>query len=75
MKKCSNCGEIFEWNNDVIVAEDGMYTNYFHEECVTLYPTGYVAYVDGDYLGEVNSEADMAFSVFEPGDYEEEVKD
>lgn len=66
LKKCSACDDYFEWNDDVIVVDD----KFYHRDCVTLYPTGYVAYLDDEYLGETeNDDGDAAFEILEDGEY------
>lgn len=46
--ECASCMEPFKWDEDVIKVKD----EYYHEKCVTLYPTGFVAFLDDDCLGE-----------------------
>lgn len=36
-KKCQSCLEKFKWDDEVIEVRD----EYYHKDCVTLYPTGY----------------------------------
>ena len=58
MKECKYCEEEFVWDDDVILVNDELY----HKDCVKLYPTGYVVYVDDEFLGESeNDEGSMAY--------------
>jgi len=66
VKKCDECSETFNWNDDVVNVEN----RYFHRKCVDIVPVGYVAYVDGEFLGEVEYE-DMACLILNDGDYVE----
>jgi hypothetical protein len=52
MNKCEACEDSFEWNDNVIIINDKL----FHKDCVTLYPTGYVAFIDDECLGETENE-------------------
>jgi len=66
LKKCGACVEAFNWDDDVILVNDEIY----HKDCVTLYPTGYFAMLDGDPLGETeNEDGSMAFFELEAGEY------
>ena len=64
MKKCDECTEVFKWDDDVVNV-DG---RYLHKKCVELVPNGYVAYVNDEYIGEVEYE-DSAFLILNDGDY------
>jgi len=69
LKKCGACSETFSWDNDVIEVD----RNYYHKDCVTLYPVGYFAMLDDEPLGETeNDDGSMAFEILEDGEYEEE---
>lgn len=46
--ECAACNDAFTWNDDVILVNDELY----HKDCVKLYPTGFVVYLDGEFLGE-----------------------
>ena len=60
IRKCKACDDEFVWNNDVIVVEDNLY----HKDCVNLYPTGFVAYIDDEYLRETeNDDGQMACEI------------
>lgn len=50
--ECQACKESFEWNEQVILVNDELY----HKDCVTLYPTGFVAFLDDECLGETENE-------------------
>ncbi|MBL1228170.1 hypothetical protein IW492_02850 [Enterococcus sp. BWB1-3] len=64
--ECAACLEPFEWNDEVIEVRD----DYYHKDCVTLYPIGYVAFLDEDCLGETeNDDGQMACSIFDEGQY------
>ena len=66
LKKCGACEETFDWDDDVILVNDEIY----HKSCVTLYPTGYFAMLDGEPLGETeNEDGSMAFCELEAGEY------
>ena len=69
LKRCKACEETFTWNEDVILVNDDVY----HKDCVSLYPTGYVAYIDDEFLGETeNEDGSSAYDILEEGEYEEE---
>ena len=56
--ECSACKDPFVWDDDVILVNDELY----HKDCVTLYPTGFVAFLDDQCLGETdNEDGSMAF--------------
>ncbi|KQL17664.1 hypothetical protein [Cytobacillus solani] len=62
MSKCASCEDEFVWNDDVIIVEDNLY----HKDCVTLYPTGYVAFIDDEFLGETeNDDGQMAYEIID----------
>lgn len=64
MKKCNECLETFNWDDHVVNVED----QYFHKECVTLYPMGYIAFANEQPIGEVEYD-DMACLILNDGDY------
>jgi len=69
MKQCAACSENFQWNDEVIKADD----QFYHEKCVELYPTGYVAFVDDVFIGETeNDDGQSAYEIFDEGEYEED---
>lgn len=38
----------------------------YHKDCVTLYPSGFVAFIDGEYLGETeNDDGQMACEIID----------
>lgn len=58
----------FQWNDDVVVVDD----EFYHKDCVELYPTGYYAMLDGEPLGETeNDDGQPAYDIFSEGEYEE----
>lgn len=62
MKACIACEEKFKWDDDVIDVADNLY----HKDCVNLYPTGFVAYLDDEFLGETeNEDGQMAFEIID----------
>ena len=64
--KCSVCNGYFNWDDDVVIVDD----EYYHKNCVELYPTGQFAMLDDEPLGETeNDDGDMAFEIFEDGEY------
>lgn len=66
VKQCEACSEPFQWDDDVIEVKD----NYYHKNCVELYPTGYFAMLDDEPLGETeNDDGSMAFEVLEDDEY------
>lgn len=67
MKTCNECLEVFKWDDDVVNVED----IYFHKDCVELVPSGYVAFANDEFIGEVEYE-DSAFQVLNEGDYLED---
>jgi len=68
-KQCAACSENFQWDDDVVEVRD----EFYHKDCVELYPTGYVAYLDYECLGETeNDDGQPAYDVFKEGEYEED---
>lgn len=66
LKKCGACEEIFNWDDDVIIVSDEIY----HKDCVDIYPNGYFAMLDGEFLGETeNEDGGMAICELEEGEY------
>ena len=62
MNKCAACEYKFEWNDQVVIVDDDLY----HKDCLTLYPTGYYAYVGGEPLGETeNEDGQMAYQIID----------
>lgn len=60
MSKCGACSKHFRWTDDVVVVND----NFYHKDCVSLYPTGYVAFIGDDCLGETeNDDGQMAIEI------------
>jgi len=59
---CKACEEKFEWNDIVVVVEDTPY----HKDCLSLYPSGYVAFLDDEFLGETeNEDGELAFEIID----------
>ncbi|MGM7635653.1 hypothetical protein [Bacillus sp. Hm123] len=52
MPKCMACEDKLKWNDDVIIVNEKLY----HTDCVTLYPTGFMAFIDDECLGETDNE-------------------
>lgn len=67
MKRCEECHETFRWDDDVVNVDD----RYYHKECVQLFPSEYVVYVNDDYIGVVEYE-DMACCILDSDDYLED---
>ncbi|WP_079709731.1 hypothetical protein [Paraliobacillus ryukyuensis] len=66
LKKCGACNEEFNWDDDVVEVNG----EFYHKDCVTLYPTGYFAMLDDEPLGETeNDDGNMAFEILEEGEY------
>lgn len=64
--KCASCMDPFKWDDDVIEVRD----EYYHKDCVTLYPTGLVAFLDDSCLGETeNDDGSMDCILFDEGQY------
>ena len=61
-KECTACENLFIWNDEVILVNDELY----HKDCVTLYPTGFVAFLDDQPLGETENEDGSAASDYIP---------
>lgn len=61
-KCCKACDDPFNWNDDVIEVSDDLY----HKDCVTLYPTGFVAFIGDECLGETeNEDGQMACEIID----------
>ena len=66
LKECAVCGDPFKWSEDVVVIDDTLR----HTRCVTLHPSGYVAFVGDEYIGETeNDNGDMAFEILDDGEF------
>lgn len=60
--KCKACDDEFQWQDKVIIVNDNLY----HKDCVTLYPTGFVAFLDEECIGETeNEDGQMAFEIID----------
>lgn len=72
-KKCPECEEEIKWDDNIFAGEDG---EFYHAECVTAYPTGYSLFgLDGDYITNSEDDEDMAISVLNLGEYNDEVEE
>jgi hypothetical protein len=61
-KCCKACDETLKWDDDAIIVGDDLY----HKDCVQLYPIGFVAYIDDEYLGETeNEDGQMAYEIID----------
>lgn len=66
LKRCEACDETFNWDDITIQVDD----DYYHEECVELYPTGYCAFIGEEYLGETeNDKGSLASSILSKNEY------
>ena len=73
IKRCPECKEEIMWNDDIFIGEDG---NGYHKECVTAYPIGYTLFgLDGDFITNSDDSENMAISVLELGEYNDEVEE
>lgn len=71
MKKCDECGEVFEWDNSVICVEEK--DEIYHRECVNVFPIAYGVMISDDWIGETECENGVAaFEVLPEGEYREE---
>lgn len=62
MSKCAYCDDLFKWDDEVIIVNDYIY----HKDCLTLYPTGYVAFIGDDCIGETeNEDGQMAYELID----------
>ena len=52
MSKCNACDDKFQWSDQVVVINDKPY----HKDCLTLYPIGYVAFLNDMPLGETEND-------------------
>lgn len=60
--KCAACSDPFEWDDTAVIVGDDVY----HNHCIDLYPTGFVAYIDGEWIGETeNDDGQMAYDVID----------
>lgn len=74
IKKCRECLEEIEELDEIISIDN----EYYHTDCVKLYPTGYIALThEGDMVGEVDDDSDgqLACLVLDEGEYLEEDDD
>lgn len=69
LKRCEACNDPFYESDVVIEVGDDVY----HKDCVELYTAGYVAYSDGNFLGETeNDDGTDACELFEEDEYLED---
>lgn len=67
--KCPICDEPFNQDDGTIEVRG----EYYHEDCVVLYPTVWCAFDGEEYLGVTeNDKGDPAFLVLDEGEYIEE---
>lgn len=64
--RCEACGEPFKWDDTLIKVNE----EHYHDDCVDLYPSGYVAFLKGDisdgFLGETeNHDGESAYEIYE----------
>lgn len=60
--ECKACDDKFKWDDDVIIVGNSLY----HKDCVTLYPTGFVAFIDDECIGETeNEDGQMAYEIID----------
>ena len=52
LAKCKECNEDFKWDSKIIIVNDEPYC----DDCVKLYPTGYVAFIGDDWIGETEND-------------------
>lgn len=66
LKKCGACEDSFNWLDEVVIVDDEPY----HKNCLTLYPTGYCAFLNGEYIGETeNEDGSEAYEIMDAGEY------
>lgn len=66
LKKCGACSEEFSWDDDVVEVKN----EFYHKDCVELYPIGYFAMLDDEPLGETeNDDGSMACLMMDEGEY------
>lgn len=62
MSKCVACEDKFKWDDEVVIVEDDLY----HKDCITLYPTGYFAFIGEEPIGETeNEDGQMACEIID----------
>lgn len=66
MRTCGECGQYFKWDDKVVIVDDEIY---LHKEHVELVPFEYAAYVNGEYVGEVDYEG-VAYMILDTDYYE-----
>lgn len=63
LKLCEACNEPFDWDDMVVVIEED---KLYHKECMQLYPIGFVAFINGDWIGETkNDDGQSAYEILE----------
>lgn len=66
LKVCPACDDYFEYDDRIVEVND----KFYHDKCVELYPTGYVAYLNDEFLGETeNEDGQSAYDFLEEGEY------
>lgn len=62
LKCCNACDDPFHWEDEVVIVDD----EHYHKDCVELYPTGYVAFLDDNCLGETeNDDGQSAYEILD----------
>lgn len=65
---CPECKETFKWDDNALLVEDK--DAYYHEKCIDMYPMTYLIMdKNGDVLGTADTDADMALSIMEDGEF------
>ena len=71
LKRCEACHDHFFQHDDIVVVND----EFYHKDCVSLYPIGYIAMLDGEFLGETeNEDGSSAYEILDDGEFLEESK-
>ncbi|MEK4403481.1 hypothetical protein MKZ26_03420 [Sporosarcina sp. FSL K6-6792] len=69
LKRCEACNDPFYEDDEIVIVDDELY----HKVCVTLYPTGYFAFLGGEPLGETeNEDGSSAYEILGDGEFLEE---
>lgn len=65
---CPECKETFKWDDNALLVEDK--DAYYHEGCIEIYPATYLIMdKNGNTLGMVDTDTDMASSIMDEGDF------
>ena len=69
VKRCEACNDPFYMSDTIIEVNN----EFYHKDCVELYPTGYFAMLDDNPLGETeNDDGTEAWDLFDEGEYLED---